>query len=171
MKTANNKMLSVLVGAVILSFASIPQVNAADFAGSYKGTITKQDLLPIVDNGKHVIALSTQTGINKSTGKNGYFDGGAIVVNDFVDLVNGNGTHHGYWTVSKDGEQVTNRLNGKVITVMAPDGKTPITTIEGTIDGAYGTNLYGTLHPVGVYKVKFTSPTEYDCEWEVTGFK
>ena len=60
MKTANNKMLSVLVGAVILSFASIPQVNAADFAGSYKGTITKQDLLPIVDNGKHVINVTVE---------------------------------------------------------------------------------------------------------------
>lgn len=171
MKTANNKLLAALVGAAVVLFAGLPQANAADYAGTYKGTITKQDPLPIVDNGQHVIVLGSSTGINKSTGKNDYFDGGAIVVNDFIDMVNGNGTHQGYWTVSKDGEQVTNRLNGKITTVMAPDGKTPITSIEGTVDGVYGTNLYGTLHPVGVYKVTFTSPTEYDCEWEVTGFK
>jgi len=93
------------------------------------------------------------------------------VVNDFIDMVNGNGTHQGYFMVSKDGEQVTNTLKGKMTTVMAPDGKTPMTTIEGTFDGLYGTNVYATIHPVGVYKVTFTSPTEYVCEWEVTGFK
>jgi hypothetical protein len=171
MKTANNKMLTALVGAAILSLAGMQQANAAEYAGSYKGTITKQEALPIVDNGQHIIAVTAETGINKSTGKNGYFDGGAVTVQSFIDIVNGNGTHQGYWTVSKDGEQVTNSLKGKVTTVMAPDGKTPMTTIEGTVDGLYGSNVYGTIHPVGVYKVTFTSPTEYFCEWEVTGFK
>jgi hypothetical protein len=170
MKTFKFKTLAVLLGTTLLCAGAV-SAYAADYSGSYKGTITKQDPLPIVDNGQHVMVLGSSTGTNKSTGKNGFFDGGAIVVNDMVDMVNGNGTHEGYWTVSKDGEQVTNRLNGKVTTVMAPDGKTPITSIEGTLEGQYGTNLYATLHPVGVYKVKFTSPTEYICDWEVTGFK
>lgn len=168
-RTTHNTLAAVISSTLVLTGAM--SASAAEYAGAYKGTITKQDPLPIVDNGQHVIVLGTSTGTNQSTGKNGYFDGGAIVLNDFVDLVNGNGTHQGYWTVSKDGEQVTNFIKGKVTTVMAPDGKTPMTSIEGTIEGLYGTNLYGTLHPVGVYKVKFTSPTEYVCEWEVTGFK
>lgn len=167
----NRKTLSVLISTGVLLLAGAPCVNAADFSGSYKGTITKQDPLPIVDNGQHIIVIGSSTGTNKSTGKNSYFDGGSIVVSDYVDMVNGNGSHQGYWTVSKDGEQVTNSLKGKVTTVMAPDGKTPITTIEGTVDGVFGTNLYGQMHPVGVYKVTFTSPTEYVCDWEVTGFK
>lgn len=171
MATTQHKTLAALVSTATFLLAGAMHADAADYSGSYKGTFTKQEPLPIVDNGQHVIMLSTATGTNKSTGKNGYFDGGAIVVNDFVDLVNGNGTHQGYWTVTKDGEQVTNVLKGKVTTVMAPDGKTPMTSIQGTIDGLYGTNLYGSMHPVGVYTVKFTSPTEYFCEWEVTGFK
>ena len=171
MKTFKYKTLTALLGTALLFTGGTISAYAAEYAGSYKGTITKQDPLPIVDNGQHVIVLGMSTGTNKSTGKNGYFDGGAVVVNDFVDMVNGNGTHHGYWTVSKDGEQVTLALTGKVTTVMAPDGKTPMTTIEGATDGLYGTNLYGTIHPIGKYKVTFTSPTEYFCEWEVTGFK
>ncbi|MDP1659625.1 MAG: hypothetical protein Q8L73_09790 [Methylotenera sp.] len=170
MNTFKYKTLAALLSTTLLLTGTI-SAYAADYAGSYKGTITKQDGLPIVDNGQHVIALGTSTGTNKSTGKKDYFDGGMVVVTDFIDIVNGNGTHQGYWTVSKDGEQVTNSLKGKMVTVMAADGKTPMTTIEGTVDGLYGTNFYGTIHPVGVYKVTFTSPTEYLCEWSVTGFK
>ena len=170
MKQANHITPTGLIGAVLLLAGAMPG-HAADFSGSFKGTITKQELLPVVDNGQHVITLGSSKGIHKSTGKNSYFDGGEIVVNDFADMVNGNGTHHGYWTVSKDGEQVTNTLTGKITTVMAPDGKTPITTIEGTVEGLYGTNFYGQMHPVGTYRVTFTSPTEYLSEWEVTGFK
>ena len=170
MKTFNCKTLAAVVGTTLLLGGSI-SAYAVDYAGSYKGTITKQDGQPIVDNGQHLLVLGTSTGINKSTGKKDYFDGGAITVTDSIDMVNGNGTHHGYWTVSKDGEQVTLSLNGKVTTVLAPDGKTPMTTIEGTTNGLYGTGVYGTIHPVGEYKVTFTSPTEYLCEWKVTGFK
>lgn len=170
MQTTQFKTLSVLAFTTAALFAVMP-AGAAEYAGSYKGTITKQDPLPIVDNGQHVIVLGTSTGTNKSTGKNSFFDGGAVVVSDVIDMINGNGTYQGYWTVSKDGEQVTNSLKGKVVTVMASDGKTPMTSIEGTLEGQYGTNLYGTIRPVGVFTVKFTSPTEYLCEWEVTGFK
>jgi hypothetical protein len=170
MKTFKYKTLTTLLGTALL-FGGTISAYATDYSGSYKGTITKQDGLPIIDNGQHVIALETSTGINKSTGKKDYFDGGAIVVTDVVDMVNGNGTHRGYWTVTKDGEQVTNTLNGKMTTVMAADGKTPMTTIEGKVDGLYGTGVYGTIHPIGVYKVTFTSPTDYDCEWKITGFK
>lgn len=170
MKNFKQKTIAVLLSTTLLLTGTI-SAFAADYSGSFKGTITKQDGLPISDNGQHVIALGTSTGSNKSTGKKDYFDGGAILVTDVVDIVNGNGTHQGYWTVTKDGETVTNRLTGKMTTVMAADGKTPLSTIEGTFDGLYGTNFYGTVHPVGVYKVTFTSPTEYVSEWQVTGFK
>ena len=170
MNFRNSHSARALYAGVFMLFGAV-QASAADFSGAYKGTFTKQDQRLIADNGQHVLVLGTSTGINKSTGRMGYFDGGDIEVNDVVDLVNGNGTHHGYWTVSQKGEQVTNTLNGKVTTVMAPDGKTPITTIEGTLDGLYGTNLNGSIHPVGTYKVTFTSPSEYLCEWQVTGFK
>jgi hypothetical protein len=162
---------SIIPPVAVLAFALVQPALAADYAGTYKGSITKQESFVVTDNGQHVIALNTSTGTNKSVGKSGYFDGGAIVVNGYTDMVNGNGTHLGYITFDKDGEQVTNSLNGKVSTVMAADGKTPITTIDGTFDGLYGTNIYGTMHPSGTYHVKFTSPTEYVCDWEVTGFK
>lgn len=170
MKNFKQKTITALLGSALLLTGTI-SAYAADYSGSFKGTITKQHGLPIANEGQHVIALGTSTGINKSTGNKDYFNGGAIVVTDVVDIVNGNGTHHGYWTVTKDGETVTNKLTGKMTTVMAADGKTPLTTIVGTVDGLYGTNFYGTVHPVGIYKVTFTSPTEYVSEWEVTGFK
>src|SRR5665647_2931360 len=105
MKTFKYKTLTALLGTALLFTGGTISAYAAEYAGAYKGTITKQDPLSIVDNGQHVIALGSSTGTNKSTGKNGYFDGGAVVVNDFIDMVNGNGTHQGYFMVSKDGEQ------------------------------------------------------------------
>ena len=172
MKSANYPTWTALLGAAVIAIAAMPQAHAADYAGSFKGTFTKQEALPIVDGaGNHAIVLGSSTGIHKSTGKNGYFDGGEVVVKDLVDMVNGNGSYQGYITFSKDGEQVTNRLDGKMTTVMAPDGKTPLTTIEGTFDGVYGTNLYGTMRPFGKFRVTFTSPTEYVSEWELTQFK
>lgn len=165
----NASAWNLFIGVFILIGAA--QASAADVSGSYKGTFTKQDQRQIIDKEQHVLVLGTSKGTNKSTGKMGYFDGGDIEVNDVVDLINGNGTYHGYWTVSQNGEQVTNILNGKVTTVMSSDGKTPMTTIEGTIEGLYGTNLNGSIHPIGIYKVTFTSPSEYLCEWQVTGFK
>jgi len=170
MKTFKHNTITALLGTTLLLTCTV-SAYAADYAGAYKGTITKQDALPISDEGQHIIALGTSTGINKSTGNKDYFNGGAIIVTDVIDIVNGNGTHTGYWTVTKDGETVTNKLTGKMTTVMAADGKTPLTTIVGTVDGVYGTNFHGTIHPVGRYKVTFTSPTEYISEWEVTGFK
>ncbi len=170
MKSFRTNTFRVLIGTCLI-FGATLSAQAAEYSGSFTAKITKQEALSIMDSGQHVLVLQTSTGPHKSTGKNGYFDGGTVIVNDTVDLVNGSGTHHGYWTVTKDGETVTNSLTGKVKTVMAADGKTPITTIDGTFDGLYGTNLYGTLHPVGTYTVKFTSPTEYMSTWEVTGFK
>lgn len=170
MKTFKYKTLTALLGTALLLSGTIT-AYAADYSGSFNGTITKQEALPIVDKDNRVIVLGNSTAVNKSTGKNGFFDGGDVVVKDYIDMVNGNGTYQGYITFSKDGEQVTNKLNGKIITVVAPDGKTPLTSIEGTFDGLYGTNLYGTLHPVGTFTVKFTSPKDYICEWQVTKFK
>lgn len=146
-------------------------LKAAEYSGRFKGTMTKQEGLPIKNEGQHFLVLGSSKGENKSTGTKDYFNGGSVTVNDMVDIVNGNGTHHGYWTVTKDGETVTNKLTGKMKTVMAADGKTPLVTVEGTFDGLYGTNFYGSVHPVGTYKVTFISPTEYISEWEVTGFK
>jgi len=170
MKTFNYKPLAVALGTTLLLTGAL-SVYAADYSGSFNGTITKQDGLPIDLNGQHVMALGLSNGINKSTGNMDYFDGGDIVVTDIVDIVNGNGTHSGYWTVSQNGETVTNKLTGTMTTVMAADGKTPMTTINGTFDNVYGTGVHGTIHPYGSYTVTFTSPTEYVSEWTVTRFK
>lgn len=170
MRTFKYKTLTALLSTTLL-FSGYISAYAADYSGSFKGAITKQEALPIVDKDNRVIVLGSSSGINKSTGKNGYFDGGEVVIKDYIDMVNGNGSYQGYITFSKDGEQVTNKLDGKIVTIMAPDGKTPLTTIEGTFDGLYGTNLYGTLHPFGTFTAKFTSPTEYVSEWQVTKFK
>jgi len=170
MKTFNYKTLAVALGTSLLLIGSL-NVYAADYSGSFEGTISKQDGLPIDLTGQHVIALGLASGTNKSTGNMDYFNGGAIVVTDTVDIVNGNGTHSGYWTVSQNGETVTNKLTGKMTTVMAADGKTPMTSIEGTFANVYGTGVHATIHPIGTYKATFTSATTYVSEWEVTGFE
>lgn len=159
--------IAFAVGFVLLATPALAQ---DDYSGSVKASYVKQDALPIGDNQGHVIVLNNAKGVNKSTGKNDYFDDGEIVIQEHIDIVNGNGAQEGYITFSKGGERTVSKTSGKVVTVMAPDGKTPITTVEGTFEQVYGTNLYGTLKPVGTYKVKFLSPNDFIVDWVVIKF-
>lgn len=157
--------------AALSALFAVPAFAQDDYSGVFKATYSKQEAMPVNGPQGHVMVLSSSQANHKSTGKASYFDDGSVVVQDVIDIVNGNGTHQGYITFSdKIGERTVSRLNGKVITVMAPDGKTPLTTVEGTFEQVFGTNLYGTLKPVGTYKTKMLSPTEYETEWKVTKF-
>jgi len=159
--------IAFAVGAALFGTPALAQ---DDYSGNIKASYAKQEALPIADNPGHVIVLNHAQGTNKSTGKNDYFDDSEIAIKDYIDMTNGNGTHEGYITFSKGGERTVNKLNGKVVTVMAADGKTPITTVQGTFEQIYGTNIYSTLKPVGTYKVKFHSPTDFVVDWAVTKF-
>ena len=168
MKTAKHLLTASAIASV---FIALPALAQDDYSGTFKASYVKQEAMPIKDNQGHVMVLSNSQATNKSTGKAEYFDDGQVEVKDVIDIVNGNGTHSGYITFSsKNGERTVSRLTGKVVTVMAPDGKTPLTTVEGNFEQVFGTNLYGTLKPVGVYKTRMLSPTEYETEWKVTKF-
>lgn len=166
---AHSTFAAALCAAALLGGAAAQAQD--DYSGVFKAAYTKQEAMPINGPQGHVIVLSNAQATHKSTGKQEYFDSGKVTVQDYVDIVNGNGTHSGYITFeSPNGERTVSRLTGAVKTVLAADGKTPITTVEGTFEQVFGTNLYGSLKPVGVYKTQMLSPTEYQTEWKVTKF-
>jgi hypothetical protein len=165
MKTVRHLLIPSLVVVAVLA---PPAQAQEDYAGTFKATFAKREALPIGDAEGHVLILADAQAINRSTGKVAFFDDGRIEVKDVIDITNGNGTQSGYIIFSKNGERTVSKLSGKVVTVMAPDGKTPMTTVEGTFEQVFGTNLYGTVKPSGEYKTRVLSPTEFETEWKVT---
>jgi hypothetical protein len=90
---------------------------------------------------------------------------GQVTNADMGDLVQGNGTHLGYYVVSDKAGRATSRWSGKVSPTLAPD-KTPHTTFAGTWTYVSGTGKYQGIRGGGTYQGHFSSPTEYTIEWK-----
>lgn len=157
--------LSLLPLLLVPLTASLPaQVSRA--AGTVTLKYAEQHALPMGDQSEPVLLQNRATGTNRNTGPSDYMDGGDITNIEIADLVQGNGPHQGYITFAKDGEMTRNRWSGKVKTVLAADGKTPVTTFEGTWTTLSGTGRYERVSGSGRYRGRMLSATEYTIDWE-----
>ncbi len=87
-----------------------------------------------------------------------------VVNRDVVDVVNGNGPHRGYATLSKDDGEVVVKWSGDVATMMAKD-RPPLISFRGTWQYVSGTGKYQGIQGRGTYSGHFTSQTEYVADW------
>lgn len=149
---------TVLVGAMLVVFANASLADSSSFTMHY----TKNDPIPVGGKEGHVIYLGEATG----TAEGGWKDGGQVLNRDYVDIINGNGTHQGYITVTRDGAKEVTKWSGEVSTTMNEDG-TPNTTFGGDWETVYGTGDFEQqVGNQGTYEGYFTSPTDYVVEWQ-----
>ncbi len=153
--------LGVAVAAVL---AWTSAGGGSRIAGSYSGTITSQQGLPIPDAPGHVVTLVSWTGTNRSTGPTEYMSGAHITNIESGDLTQGNGIHQGYVTFANQSDTVISRWSGKVTTVLGADQR-PITTFEGTWTKVAGTGRFRGASGHGSYNGHLVSPTESAVEW------
>lgn len=151
---------------LLASLAASRPAAVAPVAGTMTLSYTEQHALPLGDPSEPVLLQNQAKGSNRNTGPTEYMDGADITNIEIADLVQGNGPHQGYVTFSKDGENARSRWSGRVKTVLAPDGKTPITTFHGTWTKLTGTGRYEGGSGSGRYRGRMLSPTEYTVEWE-----
>lgn len=156
MKTAAFKE-TLLTGAVLMAFANPGWADSGSFTMKY----TKNTPVPIGDKEGHIIYLGEARG----TAEGGTADGAKVLNRDYVDIIQGSGTHQGYATFTKEtGEEIV-KWSGKVNTVLNDDG-TPNTTFEGDWTTVHGTGQFEQdLGDTGTYNGYFTSPTDYVVEW------
>lgn len=155
MKTSGTKQ-TVPAGAMLVVIAGASWADSGSFTMHY----TTNDPIPVGDKEGHVIYLGEARG----TAKGGRKDGGKVLNREYVDIVNGNGTHQGYVAVTRDGDKEVTRWSGKVTTTMNEDG-TPNTTFGGNWTTVYGAGDFEQqVGASGTYEGHFTSPTDYIVE-------
>jgi hypothetical protein len=150
---------------LLASLASRP-APMARVAGTMTLSYTEQHALPLGDPSEPILLENQAKGSNRNTGPTDYMDGADVTNIEIADLIQGNGPHQGYITFSKDGETTRNRWSGRVKTVLAADGKTPITTFYGTWTKLSGTGRFDGVSGSGRYRGRMLSPTNYTVEWD-----
>ena len=141
-----------------------PTRAPSKIAGTFALKYAEQHPLPVPDASGHVLLLGRVQGVNRSTGPTKYMDKADVTNLEFADLVQGNGPHQGYVTMSQGPDSAITEWSGKVTTTLSPE-KTPITMFEGTWNKVRGTGRYQGVTGRGAYKGHFTSKTEYVIDW------
>jgi hypothetical protein len=134
-------------------------------SGSSTLTYTHQQSVEVADRPGHLLMVGEARGANANTGPTDYMANGQVTNTDMADLVQGNGTHQGYFIMSDLRGSATSRWSGKVSTTLAPD-KTPRTTFAGTWTYVSGAGKYEGIRGRGTYRGRFSSSTEYTVEWK-----
>lgn len=131
-------------------------------SGSYDGTYTKRELLPIPDQEGHALLLTESAGTSVNPG--GPLDGFSVVTREIADLRQGNGSHQGYVVFSKGDDQLVVNFDGAVTTVMK-DGK-PSTTMKGDYSVIGGAGTLAGTGGGGLYSGYFTAEDKYQLNWD-----
>lgn len=155
-------MLRAAIAAVpLLAAGAATAGEAGDFAGTFSGTIVKQEARPLDDKG-HVVVAQAAQGTNRSTGKTDYMNGAQVLWSSTIEIAGGNGPEHGLITLVKDGVSATSSYSGTLKTTLV-DGR-PLTTGSGTwtMVSASGMASEGS----GTYAITMTSPTTFEGEWK-----
>jgi hypothetical protein len=165
MKTTRYAMSSSLFLAAALAWTGNAwATDAMGIKGTFSVKYVKQEALPVTDATGPVLILGEAQGVNESTGRQSYMDGAQVSNKEINELVQGNGTHRGYVTMtSRDGDQEITQWNGDVTTVMK-DGQ-PMTSFKGTWQKISGTGKLQGIQGRGTYAGHFTSQTEYVVDY------
>ncbi|MDJ0784879.1 MAG: hypothetical protein QNJ22_23135 [Desulfosarcinaceae bacterium] len=154
---------------IIIAMAVFAQIAAAGDiikleAKSY-GVFTQLNQLKPGDTEGHTLASYEARGAGAgSNGEFTFFNLGTS------DLVNGNGSHHGYLqTTDKDGDVYFSKWQGMVTTTTSPEGR-PIMKFGGTWSLTRGNGKYENATGDGTYKGWFIGQGIYTniVEGEIT---
>jgi hypothetical protein len=155
---------SLFLTAVLALTTNAWAADATSVKGTFSVKYVKQEAMPVTDATGPVLILGEAQGVNKSTGRQSFMDGAQVNNKEIDALVQGNGTHRGYLTMTgQDGAQKIAQWNGEVTTVMK-DGQ-PMTSFKGTYQEMSGTGTLQGIQGRGTYAGHFTSQTEYVVDW------
>ncbi|MEE9555058.1 MAG: hypothetical protein V3W18_12245 [candidate division Zixibacteria bacterium] len=157
--------LSVVIVLAILFFATNSHAQQViPISGKINATYTQQDSTVVSAADGHVMFISVSEGTNVSL-EGGFMDGAQATNMGFSDLTKGSGPHEGYIQFVKGDDGTMGQWQGKVTTVMSPEG-TPVTTFEGNYRYIRGNGKFEGIKGSGTYRGTFTSKTEYTVEWQ-----
>ncbi len=151
------------LAALVSAFGPAIARDRLDVAGTIALTADAA-AAPVMGPDGRPLFIGTSHGTNQSAGKTEFMSGAEVASADTASLVDGNGAHHGYITMSKGGDRVVFKWSGQVTTVMGPDKK-PSSTFKGIWTALSGGGKYAKASGGGSYTGRFTSSTASVIEW------
>ena len=150
---------ATLVTLSALALGAAASNHGSRVGGTFTMTYTQRNPTPLTDAEGHVLLQTASTGTNQSTGPTSYMAGAVTTSSELADLVQGNGTHQGYVTMSLNGELSVTQWSGTISTVLGPDQK-PVTSFKGKWIEVRGPSGQGT------YSGRITGPDSYSVDWQ-----
>lgn len=165
-----NLIKTIMMIIVMLSLGLVTTASMAGsfekIAGQFKQAYSKQEVLPVPQVQGRMIMLTQSKGKGTNTNGSGYMDGAQVVINEIVDLNQGNGPHSGYVTQTmSNGDETVTRFSGQVSTTLTSDGQ-PNTTFSGRWENVSGAGQYTGITGSGSYNGHFISEKEYVVDWD-----
>ncbi len=134
-------------------------------SGSAELTYDKQEAIPVSGVQEHVLIVGEARGTNKNTGSGDFFADADVVNPEIDDIDHGNGTHQGYYMMTKNGSSATAKWHGQVTSTMGPDNQ-PRTSFKGTWEYTGGTGEYSGIKGSGTYEGQFLAKDRYAVRWQ-----
>jgi hypothetical protein len=140
-------------------------ITAVKISGQAELQYSKREAIDIPGRDGHMLALGEVRGTNQNTSAGDFFAGASVVNVETADLMQGNGSHQGYYTMRDGNDTATAKWHGTVSTVLGADQQ-PQTSFEGTWEYIQGTGRYSGIQGGGEYRGEFLAQDRYLVRWQ-----
>jgi len=134
-------------------------------SGKQTLSYTRQERANVGDVEGHMLSLIEAEGVNVSTGKTKYMDGGQVINFVTSDLINFNGPILGYSITKTKDDSAFGKIEGKITTKLSAEGA-PVATIEAKLTWIKGTGQFKNIQGVATAKGIYISKNIYTVDWE-----
>ena len=145
--------------------ATITIPTAVKISGRAELQYSRRETIDVPGREGHILALGEVRGTNQNTSATDFFVEASAVNVETADLMQGNGSHQGYYTMRNGGDAVTAQWHGTVTTVLGA-GQKPETSFSGTWEYIQGTGRYSGIQGSGVYEGEFLAQDRYLVRWQ-----
>ena len=145
--------------------ATITTPTAVKISGQAELQYSKRETIDVPGREGHMLALGEVRGTNQNTSASDFFADVPAINVETADLMQGNGSHQGYYTIRKGEDAVTAKWHGTVTTVLGPNQQ-PQTSFNGTWEYTQGTGRYSGIEGSGIYTGEFLAQDRYLVRWE-----
>jgi hypothetical protein len=144
---------------------TITTPTAVKISGRAELLYSKREAIDVPGRDGHMLALGEVRGTNQNTSASDFFADATAVNVETADLIQGNGSHQGYYTMRTGNDTVTAKWHGMVTTVLGPNQQ-PQTSFNGTWEYIQGTGRYIGIEGSGVYEGEFLAQDRYLVRWQ-----
>lgn len=159
---------AVICAGFVLSLSPVcPSALAGEkLSGRGLFLMTPYTTIPVGTDDDHVLRYASERGTQMEYAGADWLQGCSLLRTGTCDLTRGRGACFGYqiW-VAPNGDRLVAKYSGVLLPDDKGDKKPPDTIVRGTWVYVKGSGQFADIVGAGVYRGRYTSPSEYELEW------